>query len=713
MLVYTTLFTLANKNPKENKYITMFYMWFSYLKRYGGLGSNDCVGLIVDEDTLSHMNSEGNQIFAYISEGVPFHIEISIMKRPANLSEGFSERYNMENFECITKHELNLHFDIDCLCIRNIHTLFNQIKSNENTFYAMTEHGYIYDNNYGGHLLEEGIIDGSFPAFSAGWYAWKHSASQREMFEAVSKGCLANAATPFYTVDQPFYIYELVTRIVSKKKSDLSVCILSKDIIPFNVYIEDVSLKNAYFVNFAGEPGVENSHFNKIFSFMCMDFSTSPVSTNIPVVNNCWTTTKFSTPTSKVFDTRNEMLEYYCNKCINPTVLEIGVFRGDFLSFLVDKCNISYVDAVDIFEGAQDSGDVDGNNLIRCDLDKSFNDLSEKYKDMPHVNIIKSDSSTYLSRVKNYYYDIIYIDGDHSYNGVKKDLENAFFKVKNGGYIMGHDYEINVAKGYNLYNFGVKKAVDEFCVKYNQKILAKAMDGCVSYCIKIENETIHREVIASPLQTQGQEQVQGQTLHEEDKKTDTSELLIHASSYIMEPYQILSYDCRKKDGILPIVKIGKKCSIGINCSFVMSQHLTDRFTTSPSKYSLFAHKKGNLSSFSKGDIIIMNDVWIGANVTILDGITIGNGSVIAAGSIVVKDVPPYAIVGGNPAKVIKYRFSQDIIDELEGIHFWDLPLETIESFDIHTKDIRGLIQEVRDKLYTATSSATVAGTTST
>lgn len=109
----------------------------------------------------------------------------------------------------------------------------------------------------------------------------------------------------------------------------------------------------------------------------------------------------------------------------------------------------------------------------------------------------------------------------------------------------------------------------------------------------------------------------------------------------------------------------------------------------------------------------MNDVWIGANVTILDGITIGNGSVIAAGSIVVKDVPPYAIVGGNPAKVIKYRFSQDIIDELEGIHFWDLPLETIESFDIHTKDIRGLIQEVRDKLYTATSSATAAGTTST
>ena len=102
MLVYTALFTLEGKDPKQNKYVTMFYMWFSYLKRYGGLGPGDCVGLIVDEDTLEYMNSEGNQILACISEGVPFNIEISTMKRPANISEGFAERYNLQNFEQFT-----------------------------------------------------------------------------------------------------------------------------------------------------------------------------------------------------------------------------------------------------------------------------------------------------------------------------------------------------------------------------------------------------------------------------------------------------------------------------------------------------------------------------------------------------------------------------------------------------------------------------------
>ena len=277
MLVYTTLFTLAPKDPKENKYIDMFYIWFSYLKRYAGLGPEDCVGVIVDEETLEYMNS--NQAFGYISTGVPFHIEISIMPRPANLTEGFAQRYNLEHFDSFTKHELNLHVDIDCLCIRNIHALFNQLE--DYTFYSMSEIGFIYHSDYCGHLLEEGILPENFPGISAGWYAWKHSESQREMFESVSKACLHND-TPFYTIDQPFYIYELIQRITSKT---LSVCLLDKCTVAFNPSMFDVCLKDAYFVNFAGEPGVESSHYNKMFTFICMDFSTSPVysSATVPI----------------------------------------------------------------------------------------------------------------------------------------------------------------------------------------------------------------------------------------------------------------------------------------------------------------------------------------------------------------------------------------------------------------------------------------------
>ena len=173
-------------------------------------------------------------------------------------------------------------------------------------------------------------------------------------------------------------------------------------------------------------------------------------------------------------------------------------------------------------------------------------------------------------------------------------------------------------------------------------------------------------------------------------------LEIHDSSYIMNPYNILSYDSRKSDGDLPKITIGKKCSIAMNCVFTLSNHLLDTFSTSPSGTSLFSHKQGSLSSYSKGDIIIKNDVWIGVNCIILDGITIGNGSVIAAGSTVTKDVPSYAIVGGNPAKIIKYRFSREIIDEIEKTQFWDIDITEINKFNIHTKNIYDLLDHIKE-----------------
>jgi hypothetical protein len=80
---------------------------------------------------------------------------------------------------------------------------------------------------------------------------------------------------------------------------------------------------------------------------------------------------------------------------------------------------------------------------------------------------------------------MIYIDGDHSYEGCKKDLEIAYKKCKSGGYIMGHDYEMNMKKATREYFFGVKRAVDEFCQVYKQSICAKGLDGCVSYAIRI------------------------------------------------------------------------------------------------------------------------------------------------------------------------------------------------------------------------------------
>ena len=79
----------------------------------------------------------------------------------------------------------------------------------------------------------------------------------------------------------------------------------------------------------------------------------------------------------------------------------------------------------------------------------------------------------------------------------------------------------------------------------------------------------------------------------------------------------------------------------------------------------------------KGQIIIGSDVWIGDNVTVLGGVTIGNGAVVAAGSVVVKEVPPYSIVGGNPAKIISYRFDEEICDKLKLIQWWNFSDEEL------------------------------------
>jgi serine acetyltransferase len=73
----------------------------------------------------------------------------------------------------------------------------------------------------------------------------------------------------------------------------------------------------------------------------------------------------------------------------------------------------------------------------------------------------------------------------------------------------------------------------------------------------------------------------------------------------------------------------------------------------------------------KGDIIIQNDVWIGAKSTIMSGVKISNGSIVGAGSVVTKDVPPYAIVAGNPAKIVKSRFTEEQIEKLLTIAWWN------------------------------------------
>ncbi|MEL6989258.1 MAG: CatB-related O-acetyltransferase [Bacteroidota bacterium] len=146
--------------------------------------------------------------------------------------------------------------------------------------------------------------------------------------------------------------------------------------------------------------------------------------------------------------------------------------------------------------------------------------------------------------------------------------------------------------------------------------------------------------------------------------------------------------------------IGKFCMIASDVTFIMNgaNHLSDSISSYP--FAIFGGDWSNAmdgkSYPNKGDTIIGNDVWIGFRSTIMPGVKIGDGAIIASEAVVTKDVEPYAIVGGNPASVIRKRFPDDTIQDLLKLQWWNWPIEkitkhvdTLASSNVHTfRDIR-------------------------
>ena len=136
--------------------------------------------------------------------------------------------------------------------------------------------------------------------------------------------------------------------------------------------------------------------------------------------------------------------------------------------------------------------------------------------------------------------------------------------------------------------------------------------------------------------------------------------------------------------------IGKFCSIASNIKVYYGQGYHDLNNISTYPFGYVHNNEFGLPCYNNGktngDIIIGNDVWIGDNVTIISGVIIGDGSIIATNSHVTSNVKPYSIVGGNPAKLIKYRFDDEIIQKLLEIKWWDWELEKIKE---NTKLLNG------------------------
>lgn len=186
----------------------------------------------------------------------------------------------------------------------------------------------------------------------------------------------------------------------------------------------------------------------------------------------------------KIFENREAMIHFLLKE--GMIGCELGVFAGEFAESLLrmKPKQLTLIDCWSGENGVLFSGDVDGNNGVSLSQEYLYGLVVSRFAENPRVKILRGWTWEKISEISDNSLDYVYIDADHSYEGMKRDLRLIVTKLKSDGFLMGHDYEMNFQKAKIPWKFGVREAVDEFCKETDFELIAKAMDGCVSFCLQ-------------------------------------------------------------------------------------------------------------------------------------------------------------------------------------------------------------------------------------
>jgi chloramphenicol O-acetyltransferase type B len=296
------------------------------------------------------------------------------------------------------------------------------------------------------------------------------------------------------------------------------------------------------------------------------------------------------------------------------------------------------------------------------------------------VELHQGDSSTLLGQLPDRHFDFIYIDGDHSYDGVVRDLAQAARKIKDDGWIVCNDYTL--FSPLEKTKYGVYRAVNELCLQQGFEIVYLGLHKWGYHDVALRKAGIRSQTEAGTKPTATAPHQAHSPLRLDAGLT----VEIGEHSYIHDR------SVRNPSGALTHLRIGKFCSIATDLTIIGYDHHHEWITTYPfldkgvrpswsgTEGIPYPQASEFGSNKNRGDIIIGNDVWIGYDVKLFKGIEIGDGAVIGACSLVNKSVEPYTIVAGTPARPIRKRFNDAEIAALKRMGWWHWPKELINRY---------------------------------